>query len=50
MKIKSPQTLVQDALNQVKTISASDAALPGVDFDIPENSLIHLSTTEVVLL
>ena len=25
MKIKSPQTLVQDALNQVKTISASDA-------------------------
>ena len=25
MKIKSPQTLVQDALNQVKTISASEA-------------------------
>ena len=25
MKIKSPQTLVQDALNQVKTISVSEA-------------------------
>ena len=25
MKIKSPQSLVQDALNQVKTISASEA-------------------------
>ena len=34
----------------IKTIWASDDASPGVNFANPENSLTHLSATELVLL